>query len=42
MAGAVVLLVTCPLRGPSYGCALRLDRTRFGALLEHARKIHRL
>jgi hypothetical protein len=27
---------------PGYGCALRLDQARFGALLGHARKTLRL
>ena len=32
------LVVANARHSPSYGCALRLDRTPFGALLGHARK----
>ena len=33
------LVVANARHGPSYGCALRLDRTPFDALLGHARKL---
>jgi hypothetical protein len=37
-----LLVVANARHSPSYGCALRLDPERFGALLGHARKTLRL
>jgi hypothetical protein len=37
-----LLVVANARHSPSYGCALRLDQARFGALLEHVRKTLRL
>jgi len=39
-AKTLPLVVANARHSPSYGCALRLDRARFGGLLGHAGFIH--